>query len=578
MPETDTSSEHNVQSAQEAVPVRLRGKASRRSIAVGLLLLTVVLMAVLPPLVNVNRFKRRIVTSISASLGRPVHLDRVSLVLLPLPGFKLENFVVAEDETFGAEPVIHANNVQATLRFDSLWRRKVEFSRISLREPSINLVHNSQGKWNVEGILFQAAQISAAPTAQAKAGPEPRFPYIEATDARVNVKEGNEKLPFSLTEADFALWLPSPNRWRVRVQGKPTRTDTSASDTGRVSFEGSLGRAERLDLIPIDLSAEWRNVPLGEASRVVTGRDAGLRGELRLNLRVTGTVGASLIKAAVDLRNARKADFVPEQPLDLRLECQAESASTFHTFHQVRCSWPPPAAPAFIALTGDIPEIARPETAAFEIGTPGLPASVLLSWLRISSPRVPEDLVASGTVTGSISASAAGVKGQLQLRDFALTGGVLGEAPIMLEDTTLASGAVGKTEKELPKNSHKIRLPGTAPPAMAEFVMAPAKLDLGGKEVVTLEGRFNRTGYTLHLVGTTLPSRLLTLATALPQFGDGLASLLRPSAKEEAPREPPVRVEAPVHVDLTSTRQWSGGQTWSRTVAAPAKPKPQKHT
>ena len=29
--------------------------------------------------------------------GRPVHLDRVSLNLLPLPGFILENFVVEED-------------------------------------------------------------------------------------------------------------------------------------------------------------------------------------------------------------------------------------------------------------------------------------------------------------------------------------------------------------------------------------------------------------------------------------------------------------------------------------------------
>src|SRR5579859_2339185 len=71
----------------------------------------IIALAVLPPLLNVNRFKRRIVTS----LGRPVHLDSVTLVLLPFPGFKLENFVVAEDPAFGSEPVIRANEVEATL-------------------------------------------------------------------------------------------------------------------------------------------------------------------------------------------------------------------------------------------------------------------------------------------------------------------------------------------------------------------------------------------------------------------------------------------------------------------------------
>ena len=78
------------------------------------------------------------------------------------------------------------------------------------------------------------------PTAQRKAGPEPRFPYIEATGARVNLKLADEKEPFSLTDADFALWLPTPAQWRVRIEGKPARTDTNISDPGTVRLEGSL--------------------------------------------------------------------------------------------------------------------------------------------------------------------------------------------------------------------------------------------------------------------------------------------------------------------------------------------------
>ena len=200
--------------------------------------LALLMVALLPPLINVNRFQRRIATSIGGSLGRPVHLDRVELSLLPLPGFTLENFVVSEDPAFGSEPIIRANSVRATLRLTSLWRKRVEFSKISFTEPSVNLVHLPNGKWNLESILAQASRIEAAPTAQAKAGATPRFPYIEATGARLNLKQGLEKTPLSLTEAEFALWLPNPQEWRLRLEGRPSRTDSDVTDTGLVRVEG----------------------------------------------------------------------------------------------------------------------------------------------------------------------------------------------------------------------------------------------------------------------------------------------------------------------------------------------------
>jgi len=549
-----------------------------RYIVVYLILIGLVSLAVLPPLVNVSRFKRRIVTSISTSIGRPVHLDNVSLVLLPFPGFKLENFVVEEAPAFGAEPVIRANNVVATLRVSSLWRRKVEFSKISLEEPSINLVHMpgvglNPGHWNVESILLQAARIPAAPTSQARAGSDPRFPYIEATDARVNIKYGDEKLPLSLTEADLALWLPRPQQWRIRVEGKPTRTDTSASDTGTISLEGTLNRAERFDLIPIDLSGEWKNAPLGEASRVVTGRDAGLRGELRLNATVHGTIGESQVKASLELRGARRADFLPPRSLDLRAECQAKAAETFHAFHQVRCSWPPPPAKSLLALTADLADIHHPAEVPFEIGTPGLPAATLLDWLRVASPRVSPDIAAAGALTGSLTRDApdngtGAFSGRFKLQGGSLAGGPIGDSAIALGDVVIASAAPAEVAPQPARANRRYAKPPAAPrPVPGEFVFAPATLTLGGKEPALLEGRFDRNGYTLHLAGNVLPSRLMALAAAIPQFGDGLKSAL-PAA---SPVSGPQTKELPIHIDLTSARVWGGEQSWAKTPAKPVK-------
>ena len=222
----------------------VRPERSRVLLAGGIVL-GVLVMVLLPPfIVSVNRYRRQIASSISASLGRPVHMDSVTLNVLPLPGFTLTKFVVGEDPAFGSEPVIRAETVRVVLRVSSLWRRRVEFSRITLDDPSVNLVHRPDGRWNIEGILLQASKIEAAPTAQSGAGPAPRFPYIEATGARVNMKMGLEKMPLALTEAEFALWLPQPQQWRLRLEGKPTRTDTAAADTGTIRLQGTLGGAD----------------------------------------------------------------------------------------------------------------------------------------------------------------------------------------------------------------------------------------------------------------------------------------------------------------------------------------------
>src|SRR6185437_9147554 len=144
--------------------------------------------------------------------------------------------------------------VRATLRISSLWTKRVEFSTISFTDPSVNLVHLANGKWNLESILLQASHIEAAPTAQKKAGPAPRFPYIEATGARLNIKLGQEKIPLSFTDAEFALWLPKPEQWHIRLKANPARTDTSVSgSSGTIQIEGTLGRASSLRLVPIDL-------------------------------------------------------------------------------------------------------------------------------------------------------------------------------------------------------------------------------------------------------------------------------------------------------------------------------------
>ena len=365
-------------------------RSHKRLIRIAILVAILLILVFTPPLINVNRLRRRITTSMSQALGRPVHLDRVSIHLLPIPGFTLENLVVSEDPAFGYEPVIRANRVEATLRVSSLWRRQVEFSTIRFdvdqfgSGPSLNIVRNAAGHWNLEHIFMSAAHANTAPTAQATAGPAPRFPYIEATGARVNLKLGDEKMPFSLTDADFALWLPQPDQWHVRLQGRPARTDTNASDTGLLRLEGILQRAATMAQVPVDLHASWNGTPLGEASRLVTGSDMGWRGSVGSSATLTGTLGSAQLTTSLHLADLRRADFIPYQSLDVIIDCKSQADVTAAVLHDPTCTADDG---KITAIADTLTFTAAPQ--GLRIGTAKTPFNYFLDWARLFSPDIP---------------------------------------------------------------------------------------------------------------------------------------------------------------------------------------------
>jgi hypothetical protein len=556
------------QTQLDRTQAELRAPFYRRIWILLTVLTALLLMAFLPPLINVNQYQKRITTSISESLGRPVHLDHINLTLLPIPGFTLENFVVSEDPAFGSEPTIRANRVQARLRVSSLWRRRIEFSTISLTEPSINLVHTAEGKWNVDSILLQAARLEAAPTQQRSAGGAPRFPYIEATGARLNLKQGNVKTPFSLTDADFALWLPDPQTWHLRIAGHPTRTDLPVGYTGLLRVDGTLGRAPTFEQIPIDLRGEWRAIPLGEMSRVVLGRDAGWRGDLTLNVSTLGTVGNNRVQTRVKLDGWRRADFVPVHPLSFEVACEATAVHAFHSLDAGECSLPAGAGKddAALRLSGSLADIRQSDQAVLAAKLSPTPMGNLVPLLQTVSARIPERLTLGGMLSGNLgyapAGQDAGLTGTLQIKGGTIQSSPDDKNPIALGDLIFqqppeaSEEAAGRRRKQAERNEQAARGANDA----GGFVLLPSTIALGGKEPALVEGRFDLHGYTLHLAGMATVAQLTALSAALPQFGDGLRDAL------------PQPVSAgPMRLDLTAMRGWGGPQTWHEApMRAPA--------
>ena len=137
---------------------RARGAGQVRAWLALSAVLIILALLIVPPFISVRRYKNRITQVISASLGRPVRLSSVELRILPRPSFVITDLVVEEDPAYGAEPVLHANTVTASIRLVPLWwRAKLAISRISVDEASLNLVRTGNGRWNFDSFFRNAA-------------------------------------------------------------------------------------------------------------------------------------------------------------------------------------------------------------------------------------------------------------------------------------------------------------------------------------------------------------------------------------------------------------------------------------
>jgi hypothetical protein len=576
-------------------PRPLRLPPRRPVLLILAILVVVALLALVPPLVSMDQYRRRIAQSISLSLGRPVRIDAVTLQLLPVPGFTLDTFVVGEDPSFGTEPVIRAQTVTVRLRASSLWRRRLEFSSISLDAPSVNLVRRSDGQWNFESILLQASRMPAAPTAQTGASQAPRFPYIEARGARVNIKDGLRKLPVALTDSKFALWLPQPEQWHVRLQGHIARTDVAVSDTGLFHVEATLGKASSLASVPVDARSEWTGAPLGGVSLLLLGRDANLRGSMDLIAALQGTLGHAALQANLAVHQLRRADFVPDQMLDLSARCTAQTRGVFAALDDVRCVSPfagerESSLPPEVELNARLANTSKPVKAAGRVTLAGLPAAGLLTAARVVSSRISPELQASGKLGGALTFNGPGVNAAESLarpiarRQFKFTPEPVADQPEQngfSGQFTLASARLALADTVFVDSPAITARISPAAGSGVTLTISPVPLGLGGPTPASLA--FVCTGLLcqMHLSGPALRSRLLQLAAALPQFGDGLETALPPlpdAPKPDASLTPASspEPEQPLHVDLIATRTLGGGQIW-QTVPEARVPPPLHH-
>ncbi len=493
-------------------------------------LVVLVLFLVRP---QVGRVRWRVVGAISQALGRRVEIGSVHLRFLPQPGFELDDFVIHDDRSFGAEPLLRSPEVTAGLRVAALLHGRIEITSLSLSEPSLNLTRGQQNRWNLEDLWQRAASSPTSPTASGNSPSRPQFPYIEATQARINFKIGPEKTHFALTNADFALWQDSENTWSMRLKAQPIRTDASLTDTGRLNISGKWQRSTVLHETPVQFLFEWKQAQIGQVSKLIYGSDQGWRGNAVLSGTLLGSPAQLRIAADATVDDFRRHDVAAPGDLRLTAHCSAEYGSIQNTLSDLDCS--APVGDGSLELKGSASGRAL-SSYSLSLVASKVPVQNVLSAARQVAGTVPRDLLANGTVNGHVVLSRidagqpAEWSGDGELQELGLNSGS-------------ASSVVLVSRVPLTLANDQQTLKGnTTPQGTLRLEVGPVNVPMGGPGVLKAHALLSLAGYEASVRGDASIKRLLQAARTM-----GLAA-------------PAVTADGISTVDLTIASPWSADQ------------------
>ncbi len=457
-----------------------------RNVALILVALVIACQAGVSALSRTRRVHRYLVAQLERSFGRPVEVSQFDVRILPSPRLDANGVSVGEDPAFGYEYFLRAERLSASFRWTGLLRGHFEFGTLSLSRPSLILVRNTQGRWNLERWLPPAKGNSAAtplvygpPSAPA---PVNRLQKIEIDEGRVNFKNDADKTPFAFTGVSGSVEQISPGRWQLRLEAQPWRSGAALQSAGMVQVRGDLaGTSARLQ--PAEFAVHWDQVSLADLFRLLRGEDYGVRGVFALDAtarsgtfssNASSTTASSASTPAQSKSAAETPDGewtfsmqarvgrihrwdLPERPDNPRVNliCRGRWSPAVGNLNaeEMRIEAPKSNLRGTASISGGAP----PGT-ELRVDSSGIQAADLLAWYRAFHAGVAEGVEAEQYFTGA-----------LQLRDW----------PPELEGAAFSSRG---GEIKLPQQAGPIRIGAVEGGAeRSKLVIEPVRISFLGK-------------------------------------------------------------------------------------------------
>jgi AsmA protein len=158
-------------------------KSKLRILGIIVAIFLVVLIA-LPLFINVNAFRPRLESELTASLGRQVKIGNLGLSVLS-GSVSAADLSIADDPAFATAPFVRAKSLKVGVELMPLiMSRSLHVTSLTLDRPEIVLLRSSSGKWNFSTLGNQ----SAKPPRPVSDSPKSATPDLSVN--RLNVNNG----------------------------------------------------------------------------------------------------------------------------------------------------------------------------------------------------------------------------------------------------------------------------------------------------------------------------------------------------------------------------------------------------
>jgi len=258
-------------------------------------LAVVALQAAVSFLVRSHRVHTYLTAHLERAFGRPVEVSSFDARIFPSPQLYADGVTVGEDPAFGYEYFLRAEHLSAGLRWTGLLGGHFEFGTLSFSRPSLILVRNFEGRWNLERWLPRAKNPSPqGPSIYGPPSPVPPVNHLQKIkfdEGRIDFKNQEEKLPFAFTGVSGSVEQISPGRWELQLEAQPWRSGVLLQSTGIIRVHGDLaGTSTRLQ--PAEITLRWGEASLADVFRLLHGQDYGVRGLFTLGATAKSTASA----------------------------------------------------------------------------------------------------------------------------------------------------------------------------------------------------------------------------------------------------------------------------------------------
>ena len=253
-------------------------KNKRIKIAAILSGLTFAVMLALPSLVDIDRFRPQLESSLASSLGREVHVGHMKLSLLA-GGARVEQISVADDPAFQDGTFLQAKSLGVGVSFLSLiLSRSIHVTSLTLEEPKMTAIQSPDGKWNFASLgrtkgnhAENAGSENVRSTGTMLPTSSIILDHLSISNATIELtsrQSGSQ--PTTLRNIDVDLKNVSFDRAMSFVLSANT-------DTGKLRIEGEAGpiNATDPDQTPFHASIAANKVDLGQIASLVSSSSLG---------------------------------------------------------------------------------------------------------------------------------------------------------------------------------------------------------------------------------------------------------------------------------------------------------------